>query len=316
MKQIAILDDYQNQALVSADWQALSGTCEVTVFDRHLGGEEAVAKALAPFQIIVCMRERTPFPASLLARLPNLGLLVTTGVRNRAIDMNAAKDRGVTVCGTAMTSYAAFEHTWALILALAKNLCAEDRLMHAGGWQAGPGIGLKGKTLGVLGLGKLGSQAAAVGTAFGMRVVAHSANLTDERAVECSAERLDLDQLLAQSDIVTVHLILSDRTRGLIGARELGLMKPSAYLVNTSRGPIVDEAALIDALQRKAIRGAGIDVYEVEPLPADHALRKLDNVLLTGHTGYVLEEMYALAYGEALEDVQAWLAGEPLRVLN
>ncbi|MGI9335624.1 MAG: D-2-hydroxyacid dehydrogenase family protein [Gammaproteobacteria bacterium] len=316
MKQIAILDDYQRQALSSADWNSLAEACAVTVFDRHLGGEDEVAAALEPFHIVVCMRERTPFPASLLARLANLELLVTTGLRNLAIDMEAAKRHDVTVCGTAMTSHAAFEHTWALILALAKNIPAEDRLMHAGGWQAGPGIGLEGKTLGVLGLGKLGSQSAALGNAFGMRVVAHSANLSDDRAVECSAERLGLDDLLAQSDIVTVHLVLSDRTRALIGARELGLMKPSACLVNTSRGPIVDERALIEALRRKSIRGAGIDVYAVEPLPAEHDLRKLDNAVLTGHTGYVIEEMYALAYGQAIEDIQAWLADEPLRLLN
>lgn len=285
-------------------------------FDYHLGGEDPVADALADFDVIVAMRERTPFPASLLERLPRLRLLVTTGMRNLAIDMDFARARGIDVCGTPMTSHAAFEHTCALILALAKNISHEDRVMHEGGWQAGIPIGLRGRTLGVIGLGKLGTQVAAIGAAFGMNVIAWSRNLTDADAAARGARRVELDALLAGSDIVTIHLVLSDRTRGLIGPRELALMRASAYLVNTSRGPIVDEQALISALRERRIAGAAVDVYDVEPLPVDHALRTLDNALLTGHTGYVVEEMYEVAYASAVDDIRAWLDGAPARLLN
>ena len=313
---VAILDDYQNVALESADWKSLPASVEITVFNKHIKGEDAVAKTLADFDIVVAMRERTPFPASLLAKLPNLKLLVTTGMRNLAIDMQAARKQGVPVCGTALLPYPAFEHAWALILALLKNIPQENDNMHKGGWQAGIVEGARGKTLGVIGLGKLGSQVAKVGLAFGMNVIAWSQNLTPERALECGATRVEKEELLAKSDVVTIHVLLSDRTRGLLGKRELALMKPTAYLVNTSRGPIVDEAALIEALQGRAIAGAGLDVYDVEPLPADHPLRKLGNAILTGHTAYVIRETYDLAYGEACEDVKAWLKGEPIRVLN
>lgn len=317
MPRIAILDDYSNVALSSADWASLPSECAVTEFDRHLGGEDDVARALAHFDVIVAMRERTPFPASLLARLPELRLLVTTGMRNLAIDMDAARARGVTVCGTAMTSYAAFEHTWALILAAAKNLPREDRCMREGGWQqAGIGFGLHGKTLGVLGLGKLGAQVARVGLAFGMDVCAWSENLTAARCAEVGVRHVARDALFEQADVLTIHLVLSARTRGLVGARELARMKRSAWLVNTSRGPIVDEPALIAALREGTIAGAALDVFDVEPLPADHPLRALPGTILTGHTGYAIREAYALAYGEALEDVRAWLAGAPIRVLN
>ena len=320
MTRIAILDDYQRVARESADWASLDangGPHEVTVFEQHLGTDEAaLAKALAPFEVIVAMRERTPFPASLLARLPALQLLVTTGLRNLAIDMDAARAQGITVCGTQMTGFAAFEHTWALILGAAKNIAAEDRSMRDGGWQAAPGFGLRGRTLGVLGLGKLGSQVAKIGVAFGMNVIAWSENLTDERATECGATRVTLDALLAESDVATIHLVLSDRTRDLIGARELALMKRTAWLVNTSRGPIVNEGALLAALQARSIGGAAIDVYDVEPLPADHPLRSCDNTLLTGHTGYVIEEAFGLSYGQAVEDIAAWMANDPVRVLN
>lgn len=313
---VAILDDYQNVALESADWKSLPANVEITVFNKHIKGEDAIAKTLADFHIVVAMRERTPFPASLLAKLPNLKLLVTTGMRNLAIDMQAARRQGVPVCGTALLPYPAFEHAWALILALLKKIPQENETMHRGGWQSGIVEGARGKTLGVVGLGKLGSQVAKVGVAFGMNVIAWSQNLTAERAHECGATRVEKDELLAKSDVVTIHVLLSDRTRGLMGKRELELMKPTAYLVNTSRGPIVDEPALIGALQRRTIAGAGLDVYDVEPLPADHPLRKLDNVILTGHTAYVIRETYDLAYGEACEDVKGWLKGEPVRVLN
>lgn len=316
MTRIAVLDDYQGRALASADWGRLGDAVEIVTFDRHLGDEDAVAAALAGFDVIVAMRERTPFPAGLLERLPRLRLLVTTGLRNLAIDMDFARARGIDVCGTPMTSHAAFEHACALILALAKNISREDRAMHEGGWQAGLAVGLRGRTLGVIGLGKLGSQVAAIGNAFGMDVVAWSHNLTAAQASERGARRVDLDTLLGEAHIVTIHLVLSERTRGLIGRRELALMRPDAYLVNTSRGPIVDEAALVAALGERRIAGAAIDVYDVEPLPADHPLRALDNALLTGHTGYVIEEMYDVAYGGAVEDIRGWLDGEPVRLLN
>ena len=286
------------------------------MFDRPLGDEAAVAEALRPFEVIVAMRERTPFPASLLDRLPALRLLVTTGMRNLAIDVAAARRRDIVVAGTEMSGHAAFEHAWALIMAVTKQIVREDRAMHAGGWQAGVGIGLKGRTLGVLGLGRLGSQIARIGLAFDMHVIAWSEHLGAERAAECGARRVDKDELFAAADVLTIHLVLSERTRGLVGARELALMKPSAYLINTSRGPIVDEAALVEALRAGRIAGAGLDVYDVEPLPADHPLRGLDNAVLTGHTGYVIQEMYQRAYGQAVEDIRAWQAGAPIRVLS
>lgn len=313
---LAILDDYQHVALQAADWESLAGEVDISVFHDHIKGEDAVAQALADFDIIVAMRERTPFPASLLQKLPRLKLLVTTGMRNLAIDMEAARKQGVPVCGTALLPYPAFEHTWALILALLKKIPEENQNMHAGGWQSGIIEGARGKTLGVIGLGKLGSQVAKIGVAFGMNVIAWSQNLTEERAREFGTTRVEKDELLARSDVVTIHVLLSDRTRGLIGRRELALMKPTAYLVNTSRGPIVEEAALLEALQGHKIAGAGIDVYDVEPLPRDHPLRQCDNAVLTGHTAYVIRETYELAYGEALEDVKAYLKGGPIRVLN
>ncbi|NIM29183.1 MAG: D-2-hydroxyacid dehydrogenase family protein [Gammaproteobacteria bacterium] len=313
---IAILDDYQNVALDCADWEAIPGSPEIVVFREHLADEDAVAEALADFDVVVAMRERTPFPASLIERLPKLRLLITTGMRNLAIDMGAAAARGVPVCGTALLPYAAFEHAWALILALVKRIAREDRLMREGGWQAGVSEGLHGKTLGVLGLGKLGAKVARVAHAFDMRVIAWSQNMTDAQAAEHGATRVEKDDLFREADIVTIHLILSERTRGLVGARELSLMKPNAMLVNTSRGPIVDEAALIEALRAGRIAGAGLDVYDTEPLPADHPLRDLANTVLTGHTGYVMLENYELSYSQAVEDIRAWLAGDPVRVLN
>jgi len=316
MTRVAILDDYLKLALKSADWSTLPNEISVHVFHHHLGGEDAVAEALAEFEVLLVMRERTPLPGSLLARLPKLKLIVTTGMRNLGIDMQAARARGIDVCGTRMLPYPAFEHAWALILALAKNVCAEDRLMHEGGWQAGPTTGLKGRTLGVLGLGKLGAQAAAVGNAFGMNVIAWSQNLTAERAGECGATRVERDALLADSDFVTIHLVLSERTHGLIGREALACMKRDAYLVNTSRGPIVDERALVEALEGGVIAGAGLDVYDEEPLPVDHAFRRLPNVVLTGHTGYSTREAFDVMYPESLECLSAWLAGEPVRLLN
>jgi len=313
---LAILDDYQNVALGVTDWSVLGDRVEITVFDSYLGEEDNVAASLEEFDIVVAMRERTPFPASLLQRLKNLRLLVTTGQRNLAIDMQAARDAGIDVCGTAMLGYAAAEHAWALILALVKQIPVADQVMRTGGWQAGFSEGLNGKTLGVLGLGKLGARVAKVGLAFEMDVIAWSQNLTAERAAECGVRRVDKDEFFTSADIITVQMVLSERTRGLVGAHELARMKPTAFLVNTSRGPLVDEGALVEALRGRRIAGAGIDVYDMEPLPTEHPLRELDNTVLTGHTGYVMRDNYALAYGEAIEDIAAWLDGKPVRLLN
>ena len=317
MPRIAILDDYQNVALELADWASLGPDVEVQAFNEFLQtDEDRLAKALAGFDIVVGMRERTRFPASQLEKLPGLKMMVTTGMRNLAWDMKKARQMGITVCGTAILPYPAFEQAWALIFALTKEIPREDRCMKAGGWQETFPVGLRGKTLGVLGLGKLGAQSAALGKALGMKVIAWSANLTDEKAAECGAVRVSKEDLFRQSDVLTIHILLSERSQGLVGAAELALMKPTAFLVNTSRGPIVDETALIAALKARKIKGAGLDVYDVEPLPADHALRKLDNAVLTGHTGYVTRENYELMYPEAVECIKAWMAGAPIRVLN
>ena len=313
---IAILDDYLQVSRDFAPWHTLPSDFNLKVFSEPFTSEAEAAEKLQPFEILVAMRERTRFPESLLTQLPNLRLLVTTGMRNLAIDMEAARKNGVVVSGTQMLPYLAFEHAWALILAVTKNIPTEDRTMKAGGWQAGSGIGLNGKTVGILGLGKLGSQSARAGLAFGMEVIAWSENLTNKRAAEHGAVRVEKDELFGRSDVLTIHLLLSERTRGLVGARELELMKPTAYLVNTSRGPIVDETALIEVLEKGRIAGAGIDVYDTEPLPVDHPLRGLDNTVLTGHTGYVVSELYELVYGEAIEGINAWVAGTPVRVLN
>ena len=314
---IAVLDDYQDVALRMAAWDSLAPGAKVQAFHDHLTGEDAVAARLADFEIVVAMRERTPFPRSLIERLPRLRLLVTTGMRNAAIDTRAASDAGVVVSGTAALPYPTAELTWGLILALARQIPREDRAIRDGGWQVSLGVGLHCKTLGVVGLGRLGSQVARVGLAFGMTVVAWSQNLTAERAAEGGVElAVSKDTLLASADIVTIHLVLSDRTRGLIGERELRSMKPTAFLVNTSRGPIVDERALVGALRSGVIAGAAIDVFDEEPLPLDHPLRRLDHTVVTPHVGYVTEEAYRQLYGEAVADIRAFLDGSPVRVLN
>jgi len=316
MTRVALLDDYQGVALSMAEWKSLPAGTEVVEFQDHLADEKALAARLADFDIIMAMRERTPFPRSLLERLPKLKLLITAGMRNASIDMKAAAERGVVVCGTAGLPYPTAELAWGLILSLARRIPAEDRATREGRWQTSVGLGLNGKTLGVLGLGSLGSRAARVGRAFEMEVLAWSQNLTAERAAEVGATLVPKDELLARSDFVSIHLVLGERTRGLIGARELGLMKRSAYLVNTSRGPIVDETALIRALQDGTIAGAGLDVFDEEPLPPDHPFRRLPNTAITPHLGYVTEETYRVFYGQALEDVKAYLGGAPLRVLR
>ncbi|MBO6948631.1 MAG: D-2-hydroxyacid dehydrogenase family protein [Rhodospirillales bacterium] len=313
---LAILDDYQNAALGSADWTVLGDT-EITVFDKHLGwDEDVIADKLKPFDILVCMRERTRFPASQIDKLPNLKLLVTTGMRNLAIDMAHAKDKGIVVAGTDMLPYPAAEHAVALITDLYKKISKESRVMRDGGWQGYVSESLNGMTLGVLGLGKLGARVAKFGLAMEMNVIAWSQNLTEERCNEVGVKLVDRDTFFETSDVISIHLILSERTTGLVGENEFKQMKPTSYLVNTSRGPIVDETALVNALSSGEIAGAGIDVYDVEPLPEDHPLRGLDNAVLTGHTGYVVKELYELVYAQAVENVKTWMDGAPTRVLN
>ena len=313
MLHVAILDDYQRVALAVADWSGLEGRAELTVFDRPLGDEDAVAAALVEFEVVVAMRERTPFPGSLLERLPRLRLLVTTGARNKAIDVAAAERQGVTVCGTGSQATSTVELTWALILGRSRHLVDEAGNMATGGWQTTLGTGLAGRTLGVIGLGRIGSAVAAVGSAFGMRVLAWSQNLTAERATAAGAELVDLEELLSGSDVVTIHQVLSDRTRNLVGRPELARMKSTALLVNTSRGPIVRTDDLVAAVRDGVIGGAAVDVYDEEPLPADHPLRSTPGILATPHLGYVTRDGYELFYTDAVEDVLGFLDGTPVR---
>lgn len=310
---ITVLDDYQDVALGMGPWDRLDA--EVVALHEHLVGAELVT-ALAGSEVLVAMRERTPFDRALLDRLPDLRLLVTTGMVNAAIDLAAARDRGVLVCGTRSRQPGPAELTWALVLAVTRRVAQEDAAVRAGGWQTTIGPELSGRTLGILGLGRLGSIVAGYGRAFGMRVLGWSANLDPGHARELGVEPVPLDDLLTRSDVVTVHLKLSERTRGLLGARELDLIGPAGYLVNTSRGPIVDEAALVEALRTGRIAGAGLDVFDVEPLPADHPLRTVPRAVLTPHIGYVATDAYRTFYADAVEDVTAWLAGEPVRVLS
>jgi len=316
MTRVAILDDYQDVALAVANWRSLGPGVTVEAFHEKLGGEDALVRRLADFEVIVAMRERTQFPRSVLERLPKLKLMVTTGMRNVAIDAKAAADLGIVVSGTGLLTPPTAELTWGLILALARHIPEEAQQMRSGGWQTTVGVGLNGKVLGVLGLGKLGSEVARVGRAFQMEVIAWSQNLTAEHASSLGAKRVEKDELFQLADFVTIHLILSKRTRGLVTARELALMKRGAYLINTSRGPIVEERALIDVLTNNKIAGAALDVYDEEPLPDEHPLRKLDNVVLTPHLGYVTVENYRLAYGDAVEDIRAFLAGHPIRTIS
>lgn len=316
MHRIAVLDDYQSVAARFADWSRLPEPVDVVAFTDHLADEDALVARLRDFDVVVAMRERTPFPRAVLARLPNLRLLVTTGRRNASIDVAAATEHGITVSGTASHASGPVELTWALILAVARHLPQEDASVRGGGWQETVGTDLDGATLGVLGLGRLGAKVAQIGRAFGMDVVAWSQNLTDERATEAGVRRVGKDELFGAADVVTVHLVLSDRTRGLVSRTELEQMKRTAILVNTSRGPIVDEGALLAALRSGTIAGAGLDVFDREPLPRDHPLRSAPRTVLTPHLGYVTEKTYEVFYREAVEDVAAWLAGAPVRVLG
>lgn len=313
----AVLDDYQNVALKMADWAAVTGEVDVTVFNQPLGDLDAVARALQGFPIVCMMRERTPFPRALIEKLPDLKLLVTSGLRNASIDVAAAKERGITVCGTEGAKHPTAELTIGLMIDLARSISVENARMKAGEpWQATVGLDLYQHTLGIVGLGNLGQRVAKVAQAFGMKVIAWSQNLKPETCNELGVEYATKADLFQNSDFITIHLQLSDRTRGLIHATDLGMMKSSAYLINTSRAPIVDEAALVEALQTRKIAGAGLDVFNVEPLPADHPYRKMSNVILTPHLGYVTKDGYALFYGGMVEAIRAWIDGKPVRVIS
>lgn len=316
MVRIAVLDDYQDVALKYADWSVLPSDTEIQVFRDHLFDEDAIVERLKDFEIVMSMRERTPFPRSLLERLPNLKLLTTTAMLNRAIDVESGMELGITFCGTGSVPSPTVDLTWGLILALLRYIPQEDRAIRDGKWQTSMGIGLQDKTLGVVGLGNLGSKVAVVGKAFGMNVNAWSQNLTAERTAQFGVTLVTKDELFSQSDIVTVHMVLSDRSRGLVGASDIGKMKPTSYLINTSRGPIVDEKALVEALEKGAIAGAGLDVFDQEPLPPDHPLRHLENVVVTPHIGYVTTETYEVFFRDTVENIQAFLEGHPIRVIT
>jgi phosphoglycerate dehydrogenase-like enzyme len=309
----AVLDDYQNCALGFANWGSLKNV-QVKIFTDTISTQDALVERLTGFEIIVAMRERTHFDAGLLACLPRLKLLVTTGIRNSVIDLDAAVAHGVVVCGTQILPNPAPELAWGILLALARNIPDQVASVRAGGWQTQIGVGLEGKTLGIVGLGKIGTRMARVAQAFNMSVLAWQPTITSERCkaagVECTSS---LEDLMERSDIVTVHMVLADSTRGMIGSRELARMKPTAMLVNTARGPLVDEEALVRTLQEGRIAGAALDVYDIEPLPAHHPLRTLPNVIATPHLGYVSRENYQIFFSEAVENIQNWLQGTPVR---
>jgi D-3-phosphoglycerate dehydrogenase len=312
----AILDDYFNIALEIADWSKIGDRVDVTVFEHPFASPEAVVSALKDFEIVCAMRERTAFPRAVLEALPKLKLLITSGMRNAAIDIEAAKERGIVVCGTQWGQDPTAPLTMGLILELTRGIGRENARMHAGeSWQKFCGIEIEGKTLGVVGLGKLGAKMANLAKAFDMKVIAWSPNLTPERCKEVGVGYATKEELFATADVITVHVVLSQRSRGLVGREDLARMKPTAYLVNTSRGPIVDEAALLDTLQQRKIAGAGIDVFSVEPLPVDHPFRKLDNMVLTPHLGYVSQDAFRAHYGQMVDGISGWLKGEPLRRL-
>jgi phosphoglycerate dehydrogenase-like enzyme len=317
MVAIAILDDYQNVALTMADWSRLQNGHQLKVFTERLPDVETAARALATFDVIGIMRERTPFSRALFQKLPKLRLLVTTGKRNASVDLAAAKERGVTVCATGGGGLSTAELAIALMLGLARHLREEFQTMRPGGaWQTTIGFDLYGRTLGVIGLGNLGSRVAKIARAFGMEVIAWSENLTDERAMQEGAERVAKDELFRRADVISIHSVLSPRTRGLISTREFSLMKPTAILINTSRGPIVDETAVLAALRQKRIAGYGADTFDVEPLPSDHPLRSEPRALLTPHLGYVTEDTYRGFYGGMVSAIEGWVAGKPVDALT
>jgi phosphoglycerate dehydrogenase-like enzyme len=322
MPKLAILDDYAGVALELADWSGIAARAEITAFDRHLGEEEA-AELLQPFDIVCTIRERMAFPRTLIARLPNLKLITIIGMSLPNLDMQAASDHGVVVAHSnfAAPAFAGIanatpELAWGLMISTVRHMSLEDRRMREGGWQSTVGVILAGRTLGLLGLGRIGRRMAEYARVFGMEVVAWSQNLTPEAAAAVGVRHVGKDQLFREADVLSIHVVLSERTRGLVTARELGLMKPGAYLINTSRGPIVDEAALIDALKSGRLAGAGIDVYGAEPPPADHPFRAMDNVTLTPHLGYVTRETLHAFYSDAIDNVAAWLDGRLERIAN
>ncbi|WP_338498656.1 D-2-hydroxyacid dehydrogenase family protein [Pseudomonas sp. WP18] len=314
--QIAVIDDWQDVARDVVDWSPLDAVGHVTFVHDYPADRDTLVERLQCFEVICVMRERTTFDEDLLQRLPRLKLLLTGGMRNAALDLEAAARLGIQVCGTQSYKHAAPELTWTLIMALTRNLVQEANALRAGLWQQGLGGDLHGKTLGILGLGSIGTRVAQFGQVFGMRVIAWSQNLTAERAAEAGVTYVSKQALFEQADILSVHLVLGERSRGLVDAQALGWMKPSALLVNTARGPIVDEAALIDALRHKRLAGAALDVFAQEPLPADHPFRTLDNVLATPHVGYVTQQNYQLFYSLMIEDLLAWAAGQPIRLLT
>lgn len=313
---VAVLDDYQDAARRYGPWHLLGDAVELTVFRDHLHDEAAVIERLQPFEVVCLMRERTPLPARLIDALPRLRLIVTTALWNAVLDSTHAVSKGITVSGTHSIQSGTPELTWLLMLALARSYDAETASMRSGGWQTNVGMDLRKRTLGLMGLGQVGSRVAKVANAFGMRVLAWSHNLTAERAAQAQATQVDLPTLLAESDFVSVHLRLSDRTRHIVGAQELRAMKRSAYLINTSRGPLVDEAALIDALRTGVIAGAGVDVFDTEPLPPGHPMRSLPRLVATPHIGYVTDATYALFFTQVVENIRAWLDGHPIRLMG
>lgn len=317
MLRAAILDDYQGVALKFADWSPLAGKVELTAFEKPFRDQADAIAQLQGFQIVAGMRERTPFPRAVIEALPDLKLLITTGARNNSFDLAAAAERGVTVCGTGTFGNPTVGIVFGLMLELTRHIGFENARMKAGEpWQVTIGRDLEGLTLGIVGLGKLGSRVAAVGKAFGMNVIAWSPNLTPDKAKESGADYASRENLFAQADIVTIHLVLGDRSRGLVNADDIGRMKKTAYLINTARAPIVDQAALLKALDEKRIAGAGLDVFDVEPLPVDHPYRKLDNVVLTPHLGYVSEQTYRKFYSDIVENIVAFLDGKPVRIIT
>lgn len=316
MKQIVILDDYQDVARTFGDWDRLAGRADIRVINRHIGNHAELANELHDANIIVANRERTIIGADLINALPALELIVTSGLRNASIDVVAANARGVTVCGTSTLGYPTAELTWAMILGFMRQLPSEVNSLAAGGWQTQVGIGLRGKTLGIIGLGRIGSDVAKVGSAFGMKVIAWSRSLTPETAAEKGVEPVSKQDLLKRSDVVTIHLVLNSDTRGFIAASDLAYMKPTSLLVNTSRAGIVDTTALVTALNSGQIGGAALDVYDHEPLPSDAPIRSAPRTLLTPHLGYVIHENYELTFGQAVEDIVAWLDGNLVRVIT
>jgi D-3-phosphoglycerate dehydrogenase len=313
----AVLDDYQNVAMKLADWSKIASDVDVTVFDHHLGGPDEVHRALEDFDIICMMRERTPFRRNTLEALPKLKLLITTGARNLSIDMAAAAERGITVCSTRSYGNPTTGIAFGLILELTRRIGFENARLKAGEpWQVTLGPDVEGKTLGIIGLGKLGTRVAGVAKAFGMKVIAWSTNLTPEKCKEAGVDYASKEDLFRQSDFITIHVQLSDRSRGLVGAKDLALMKPTAYLINTARGPIVDEKALIAVLTERRIAGAGLDVFDVEPLPLDHPFRKMDNAVITPHLGYVSRQNYEHYFPDIVEDIRGFIDGKPVRVIK